>query len=106
MFDGIASMDVVIIATLVFTVALVTWKFWIDFPSDAESASDTIIEAAGRAEILVAAAEQLWLTGRLPKSERLTYVMQELQKQFPNVDVSKLEATVEAAVYWLKFSQQ
>ena len=106
MLDGFAGMDAVIVGTLVLAIALATWKFWLDRPRDIRDVSSTIIEAAETAEILVAAAEQLWLTGRLPKTERFNYVMEQLRERFPTVDLDQLEATVESAVYWLKISQR
>ena len=106
MLDGFAGMDVVIVGTLFLALALATWKFWLDRPQNIQDVSSTIIEAAETAEILVAAAEQLWLTGRLPKTERFNYVMEQLRERFPTVDLDQLEATVESAVYWLKISQR
>jgi hypothetical protein len=106
MLDGFAGMDVVIVGTLLLALALATWKFWMDRPQNIQDVSSTIIDAAETAEILVAAAEQLWLTGRLPKTERFNYVMEQLRERFPTVDLDQLEATVESAVYWLKISQR
>ena len=106
MLDGFAGMDVVIVGTLLLALALATWKFWLDRPQNIQDVSSTIIDAAETAEILVAAAEQLWLTGRLPKTERFNYVMEQLRERFPTVDLDQLEATVESAVYWLKLSQR
>ena len=106
MFEGFIGMDGIIIGTLLLAIALATWKFWLDRPQNIQDVSATIIEAAETAEILVAAAEQLWLTGRLPKTERFNYVMEKLRERFPTVDLDQLEATVESAVYWLKISQR
>jgi hypothetical protein len=106
MLDGFAGMDAIIVGTLLLAIALATWKFWLDRPQNIQDVSATIIEAAETAEILVAAAEQLWLTGRLPKTERFNYVMEQLRERFPTVDLDQLEATVESAVYWLKLSQR
>jgi hypothetical protein len=106
MLDGFAGMDVVIVGTLLLALALATWKFWLDRPQNIQDVSATIIDAAETAEILVAAAEQLWLTGRLPKTERFNYVMEQLRERFPTIDLDQLEATVESAVYWLKISQR
>ena len=106
MLDGFAGMDVIIVGTLLLALALATWKFWMDRPQNIQDVSATIIDAAETAEILVAAAEQLWLTGRLPKTERFNYVMEQLRERFPTIDLDQLEATVESAVYWLKISQR
>ena len=106
MFEQLGSVDVLIISTIVLGIALAAGKFWLDRPQNIQDVSGTIIEAAETAEILVAAAEQLWLTGRLPKTERFNFVMEQLREKFPNFDVDQLEATVESAVYWLKLSQR
>ena len=106
MFEAFANMDAIIVGTLVLAIALATWKFWLDRPQDIRDVSATLLEAAETAEILVAAAEQLWLTGRLPKTERFNYVMEQLRERFPTVDLDQLEATVESAVYWMKLSQR
>lgn len=50
----------------------------------------------------VMAAEQLWQTGALPKTARLDYVLDLVQKQF-GVDQETARMSAEAAVYWLKF---
>lgn len=63
-------------------------------------------EAAILARELVAAAEQLWLTGRLPRDERLDYVMDKLALYFPDLDRQQVYPLVEAAVYWLKRATQ
>lgn len=73
-------------------------------PASTEAAAASIVEAADVAQTAVAAAEQLWRTGKLPKSERFDYALGLLQKEFPGLDPIQLRASVEAGVYWLKMA--
>lgn len=106
MFDAFAQVDVLVVGTIVLALVLATWKFWLDRPQTIQDAAATIIDAAEMADVLVSAAEQLWLTGRMPKEERFGWVMEQLRMQFPAVDIDQLEATVESAVYWLKIASR
>jgi len=73
---------------------------------DVPAVLDQIGEAAILARDLVAAAEQLWLTGRLHRDKRLEYVLGQLQEYFPGLDSEQLLPLVEAAVYGLKLLKQ
>lgn len=68
-------------------------------------AVEQMVDAATVARELVAAAEQLWLTGRLQRGERLDYVLDKLGAYFPDIDDDALIAIAEAAVYWLKLAK-
>lgn len=59
-------------------------------------------KAAAVAQDLVAAAEQLYVTGELPPDARLDWVMAQLGELFPNLTETQLRAIVEASVYWLR----
>lgn len=84
---------------------LVSWRVG-SRASNVGEALDQIGQAAILARELVAAAEQLWLTGRLPRDERLDYVMDKLALYFPDLDRQQVYPLVEAAVYWLKRATQ
>lgn len=84
---------------------LVSWRVG-SRASNVGEAVGQIGEAAILARELVAAAEQLWLTGRLPRDERLDYVMDKLALYFPDLDRQQVYPLVEAAVYWLKRATQ
>lgn len=71
----------------------------------AESTFADIERAAEAARQYVLAAEQLWLTGRLDKDNRLYWVVNKLQAVFPDISADTLEDTVEAAVAWIKMTE-
>lgn len=58
--------------------------------------------AAGAAKEYVAAAEQLWRSGRLDKDGRLGWVLGKLQALFPDIPEETLVDSIEAGVTWLK----
>lgn len=58
--------------------------------------------AAGAAKEYVAAAEQLWKTGKIAKGDRLDWVLDRLSDAFPAIPEETLRDSVEAAVTWLK----
>lgn len=70
-------------------------------PADTGEAMAQIREVSEFAQAAVMAAEQLWLTGALPKTARLDYVLGLVQAQF-GVDQETARMSAEAAVYWLK----
>lgn len=84
---------------------LVSWRAG-SRASGVGEAIDQIGQATILARELVAAAEQLWLTGRLERGERLDYVMDKLALYFPDLDRRQVYPLVEAAVYWLKRATQ
>lgn len=88
--------------------ALVVWmKRGQETSGGVASLSETaaqLAQAASVAQDLVAAAEQLWQTGRLAKDERSQWVMGQLADLFPGLDENQLEAMLEAAVYFLKMA--
>lgn len=70
-----------------------------------ESASKALSDietAAGAAKEYVAAAEQLWKTGKIEKGDRLDWVLDRLSDAFPAIPEKTLRDSVEAAVTWLK----
>lgn len=74
-------------------------------PADTGEAMAQIREVSEFAQAAVMAAEQLWLTGALPKTARLDYVLDLVQAQF-GVDKETARMSAEAAVYWLKHVAQ
>lgn len=70
-------------------------------PATAAEALAEVQEATEITRQLVAAAEQLWQTGRLPRDQRFDWVAKNLGKQYPNMDAEQAAVTIEAAVYWL-----
>ncbi len=71
-------------------------------PATAAEALAQVQEATEITRQLVAAAEQLWTTGRLPRDERFDWVATQLASRYPDMDSDQAAATIEAAVYWLK----
>jgi hypothetical protein len=63
-----------------------------------------VVQASETALELVAGAEQLWLTGRLPKDGRFRMVYNQLAEIYPDLNEDQLTTTIEAAVYWLKMA--
>jgi len=75
-------------------------------PIGIEQAHNDLLLAAELARTAVAAAEQLWRSGRMPADDRFDYAMSVLQSQLPGVDVAQLQASIEAAVYWLRMAHR
>ena len=71
-------------------------------PTSAAEALAEVQEATEVTRQFVAAAEQLWQTGRLQRDERFDYVVARLAERYPGMDTNQAAATIEAAVYWLK----
>lgn len=61
-----------------------------------------ITSAITTATHLVGAAEQLWLTGKIPKDERFAWVERELRRVLPSIEPGQIIALIEGAVYWMK----
>lgn len=64
--------------------------------------AEAVLTASTIASQYVAAAEQLWLTGKLPRESRFDWVYERLTAACPGVDRGQLIALIEGAVYWLK----
>ena len=71
-------------------------------PATAAEALAEVQEATEVTRQFVAAAEQLWKTGRITRDERFEYVAARLAERYPGMDTNQAAATIEAAVYWLK----
>jgi hypothetical protein len=71
-------------------------------PTTGADALAQVQEATEITRQLVAAAEQLWTTGRLPRDDRFDWVTTKLAARYPDMDSEQAAATIEAAVYWLK----
>lgn len=97
-----------------YAAGLVVWGvvFWLLRRRQGESGGASldvltqVQEAAGIARDLVAAAEQLWRTGRLERDARFHWVLDQLEELYPGLDPDLLAATVESAVFWLKLAQE
>ena len=91
------------IAFGVVTVVLLAWMIFQRRPGSVDEAQEALVQAADLARVAVAAAEQLYKTGRLPDNDaKLDYALGLLEAQFPALESEQLVATVEAAVYWLR----
>lgn len=76
-----------------------------DMPSQivtVSDAGDMLLTAVTVAQQLVGAAEQLWLTGKLPKESRYNWVYDKMAETFPELNAGQLIALIEGAVFWLK----
>jgi hypothetical protein len=71
-------------------------------PQNVSEAISSLQEVSAVAQTAVAAAEQLWTTGKLPRDERFTYALDLLETEFPALKREHLIAALEAAVFWLK----
>lgn len=87
------------------TVVLLAVVWWRTRPANAGEAAAQIQEMSEFARDAVMAAEQLWQTGKMPKSGRLDYVLGLVQAQF-GVDRETARMSAEAAVFWLKHVAQ
>jgi cbb3-type cytochrome oxidase subunit 3 len=87
------------------TVVLLAVVWWRTRPANAGEAAAQIQEMSEFARDAVMAAEQLWQTGKMPKSGRLDYVLGLVQAQF-GVDRETALMSAEAAVFWLKHVAQ
>lgn len=94
--------ELLALASAVLTAVLLVVVWVRTRPASVEAATASIRDASEVAQTAVAAAEQLWRTGKLPKTERFDYALGLLQKEFPALDPIQLRASVEAGVYWLK----
>ncbi len=90
------------LASVVLTAVLLVVVWMRTRPTTIDAAIGSIQSVSEVARTTVAAAEQLWLTGKLPQDQRFTYALDLLQKEFPDLDTKQLTASVEAGVYWLK----
>ena len=97
-----SSGELLALASAVLTAVLLVVVWVRTKPATPEAAAASIRDASEVAQTAVAAAEQLWRTGKLPKSERFDYALGLLQKEFPALAPIQLSASVEAGVYWLK----
>lgn len=106
-----------VMAAAVLTMGLLVWQMYnlrrdvaqrtapIILPETIESVVDgaeAVVNAATIASQYVGAAEQLWLTGKLPRESRFDWVYERMLVACPGVDRGQLIALIEGAVYWLK----
>lgn len=71
-------------------------------PQNVSEAITSLQEVSAVAQTAVAAAEQLWTTGKLPRDARFDYALSLLEAEFPALQREHLIAALEAAVFWLK----
>ncbi len=71
-------------------------------PQNVSEAITSLQEVSAVAQTAVAAAEQLWTTGQLPRDARFDYALSLLEAEFPALKREHLIAALEAAVFWLK----
>lgn len=90
--------------SILVAVAIVAWTWYRgegNTGSVTGMAGDFLL-ASTHAQDVVAAAEQLWLTGQIPADGRLDYAMNRLHELFPGLSDTQLRTVVEAAVYFAK----
>lgn len=64
--------------------------------------AEALVTASTIASQFVGAAEQLWLTGKLPRESRFDWVYERMLAACPGLERGQLIALIEGAVYWLK----
>ena len=67
--------------------------------------ADIFLKGAGIARTIVAASEQLWMTGKLEKSARFDWVAERIRKVLPNVTDEDIVTFIEGGVGLLKSKQ-
>ena len=90
------------LASVVLTGVLLVVVWLRTRPGSVGEAIASLQEVSQVAETAVAAAEQLWRTGKLPSDKRFDYAMSLLEAEFPALQSEHLRAALEAAVFWLK----
>lgn len=70
--------------------------------SDVDEAYIQWQDALDQAPLVVAAIEQLWVTGAIPKDARLDEAMRQLGHWFPALTEQQLRTAIEAGVHLLK----
>lgn len=90
------------LASVVLTGVLLVVVWLRTRPASVGEAIASLQEVSAVAETAVAAAEQLWRTGKLPADKRFDYAMSLLEAEFPALQGEHLKAALEAAVFWLK----
>ena len=68
--------------------------------------ADVFLKGAGIARTLVAASEQLWMTGKLEKSARFDWVAKRIRKVLPKVTDDEIVAFIGGGVKLLKSKQE
>jgi hypothetical protein len=90
-----------VIGLAVLALLIIHWQRQTGAPP-ALSPADEFRQATVIACDLVAAAEQLWLTGHLPKDARYQWVYTQLGDLFPGLNPNQREALIESAVWFMK----
>lgn len=100
--ENVSMGEVLAAFSVLLSVVLLALVWMRTRPQSVEEAMGSFQEVAELAKTAVLAAEQLWLSGKLPKDERFAYAMELLSKEFPMLDMEQVSASIEAGVYWLK----
>lgn len=90
------------LASVILTAVLLVVVWIRTRPASIDAAIGTVQSVSEVARTAVTAAEQLWLTGKLPQDQRYDFAVNLLAKEFPDLDTKQLTASIEAGVYWLK----
>lgn len=98
----LSSGEILGLASVVLTAILLIVVWLRTRPTSVGEAIASLQEVSQVAETAVAAAEQLWRTGKLPADKRFDYAMSLLEAEFPALQGEHLKAALEAAVFWLK----
>lgn len=111
-------MDSSLIATVIIAVAVLAFAGWVEYHhrstifhrpdsagellTEVQTTATDLREIIAMAEQLVAAAEQLWTTGKIGKDDRFDWVFERLDELFPDIDRPTLTAMIEGAVFLIK----
>lgn len=96
---------VTIVALVAVGVLVLAWLVFRNPPKSADELASQIFEATAVAKDFVAAAEQLYVTGKLPANQRFQWVEEQLAGIY-DFDPEQLRALIESGVYWLKQTQR
>ena len=70
------------------------------------NAAAVFLQGAGIARTIVAASEQLWMTGKLERNARFDWVADRIRRVLPNVTDDEIVTFIEGGVGLLKAKQE
>lgn len=96
------ELEYIYIASTAFFFIISVWLGYDKYRSGKKVDTDVFLKSAGIARVLVASAEQLWLTGKLEKSARFDWVAARIRNVLPNVTDDEIVTFIESGVKLLK----
>lgn len=93
------------IASTILFFVISAWLGYDKYKSGKKVDADIFLKGAGIARTIVAASEQLWMTGKLEKSARFDWVAERIRKVLPNVTDEDIVTFIEGGVGLLKSKQ-